>query len=103
MTTIAIMNEEETVRLIEATLDKVRPFLRREGGDIDFIGFRDGIVYVAMKGACDGCMYASDDISAGIEIILMEEVPGVMAVRAEDVPPDLMSAYQQRKLEEKLG
>ncbi len=95
------MNEEETIKLIEATLDKVRPFLQRDGGDIDFIGFRDGIVYVTMVGACQGCMYAADDISAGVEIILMEEVPGVLQVKSTDVPEDIMTAYLKKKAEAK--
>ena len=94
---IAHMNEEETIRLIEATLDKIRPFLQRDGGDVEFIGFRDGIVYVTMVGACEGCSYAQDDISAGVEIIIMEEVPGVVAVKTNDVPEDLMTAYVQKK------
>ena len=93
------MDEQETIRLIEATLDKIRPFLQRDGGDVEFIGFRDGIVYVAMTGACEGCMYAADDISAGVEIIIMEEVPGVLAVQMNDVPEDLMAAYLDRKLQ----
>ena len=87
------MNEEETIRLIEATLDKIRPFLQRDGGDVHFIGFRDGIVYVTMVGACQGCSFAQEDISAGVEIIIMEEVPGVLAVKTEDVPEDLLAAY----------
>lgn len=91
------MNEEETVKLIEATLDKIRPFLQRDGGDIDYIGFRDGIVYVSMVGACEGCLYAQDDISAGVEIILMEEVPGVLAVKSTEIPDDIMAAYLERK------
>ena len=91
------MNEEETVRLIEATLDKIRPFLQRDGGDVDFIGFRDGIVYVTMVGACQGCSFAQEDISAGVEIIVMEEVPGVLGVQTDDVPDDLMQAYLKRK------
>ena len=91
------MSEEETVRLIEATLDKIRPFLQRDGGDVDFIGFRDGIVYVTMVGACQGCSFAQEDISAGVEIIVMEEVPGVLGVQTDDVPDDLMQAYLKRK------
>lgn len=91
------MSEEETVKAIEATLDKIRPFLQRDGGDIDLIGFRDGIVYVTMVGACEGCSLAQDDISAGVEIILMEEVPGVMQVKSTDVPADLMDEYLKRK------
>ena len=84
--------------MIEATLDKVRPFLQRDGGDIDFIGFRDGVVYVTMVGACEGCAYAQDDITAGVEIILMEEVPGVIAVQTNDIPPDIMTEYLEKKV-----
>ena len=92
------MNDEETVKLIQATLNKIRPFLQRDGGDIDYIGFRDGIVYVTMVGACQGCTYAQDDISAGVEIILMEEVPGVLAVKTDDVPDDIMEEYVAKRM-----
>ena len=96
------MNEEETVKLIEATLNKVRPFLQRDGGDITFIGFKDGIVYVTLTGACQGCMMADDDISGGIEIILMQEVPGVIAVKGSNIPEDVLEAYYKREAEKNL-
>ena len=63
---------------IEIVLGKIRPFLQREGGDVEFVGFKDGVVYVNMVGACEGCAYADADISQGIETILVEEVPGVI-------------------------
>jgi len=91
------MNDEEIIKNIETVLDKIRPFLQRDGGDIEFVGFRDGIVYVTMVGACEGCAYAQDDISSGVEIILMEEVPGVMAVKTNDVPADILEAYISKK------
>ena len=94
------MNEEETSQAIKATLEKVRPFLQRDGGDIDYIGYRDGIVYVTMVGACEGCSLADNDISAGVEIILMEEVPGVIGVRTTDVPADLLQQYIENKEKE---
>ncbi len=94
------MSQEEIEKQIETVLNKIRPFLQRDGGSIDFIGFRDGVVYVTMTGACDGCLYAAQDISSGVEIILMEEVPGVIEVKTTDVPEDLMQAYEERKLEE---
>ena len=50
-----------------------------------------------MVGACEGCSLAQDDISAGVEIILMEEVPGVMQVKNTDIPADLMDEYLKRK------
>ena len=83
---------------IETVLDKVRPFLQREGGDVEYIGFKDGIVYVRMVGACEGCAYVDQDISAGVEIILMEEVPGVIKCDASGVyPQDVMDQYLARK------
>lgn len=91
------MNDEEIIKNIETVLDKIRPFLQRDGGDIEFVGFRDGIVYVTMVGACEGCAYAQDDISSGVEIILMEEVPGVMAVKTNDVPADILEVYISKK------
>ena len=89
---------EELDRQIEAVLDKIRPFMQREGGDITYIGEKDGTVYVEMAGACSGCMYADADISAGVEIILMEEVPGIVrVVNATNVPQDVMDQYRARK------
>ena len=78
---------EETIKLIKETLDKVRPFINRDGGDIEFVDFIDGIVYVNMKGACQDCIMIDSTLSDGIEIILQEEVPGVIAVKlASEMP-----------------
>lgn len=75
------MEKEETIELIKQTLDKVRPFIQRDGGDVEFDSFEDGIVYVNLTGACEGCSLVNDTLEGGIEIIIMEEVPGVNAVR----------------------
>ena len=75
------MENEETIRLIKKTLDKVRLFLQRDGGDVTFDSYENGIVYVNIHGACEGCALINTDIEEGIEVILMEEVPGVIAVR----------------------
>ena len=72
---------EETEKQIIETLDKIRHFLQKDGGDCEFVSFTDGIVYVKMKGACEGCSFAYDDIKQLVEVILMEEVPGVLEVR----------------------
>jgi Fe-S cluster biogenesis protein NfuA len=72
---------------IKATLDKIRPFILRDGGDVEFDSFIDGIVYVKLLGACVGCSLVDTTLSGGIEIILMEEVPGVLGVKlVEDKP-----------------
>lgn len=72
---------EDTKELIIKTLDKIRPFIQRDGGDVEFVDFKDGIVYINMKGACADCAMVDTTISEGIEIILLEEVPGVIGVK----------------------
>jgi Fe-S cluster biogenesis protein NfuA len=81
------MSEKEIKELIVQTLEKVRPFINRDGGDVEFVDFIDGIVYVKMLGACEGCSLIDSTISEGIEIILMDEVPGVLGVKlASEMP-----------------
>lgn len=75
---------DDTVKLIIETIDKVRHFLQRDGGDVEFRRFEEGIVYVRLVGACEGCAYAHADIKDLIEVILQEEVPGIIEVR-EDI------------------
>lgn len=78
---------EDTVKLIKETIDKVRPFINRDGGDIEYVDFIDGIVYVNMKGACQDCAMIDTTLSDGIEIILQDEVPGVIGVKlASEIP-----------------
>jgi len=72
---------ENTEQLIVTTLDKIRHFLQKDGGDVEFVSFKDGIVYVKMHGACQDCIYADADIKELVEVILQEEVPGVLEVR----------------------
>ena len=72
---------------IEMTLDKIRPFIQRDGGDVEFIAFIDGIVYVNFVGACDGCGLIGETLSNGVGILLQEEVPGVIDVKlASEMP-----------------
>lgn len=71
----------DTETLIITVIDKVRPFLQRDGGDCEFVAFKDGYVYIKMHGACQGCTFVDQTISDGIEAILMEEVPGVLGVK----------------------
>ena len=75
---------DDSEKLIIATLDKIRHFLQKDGGDVSFVKFEDGIVYVKMIGACQDCIYANNDIKDLVEVILQEEVPGVIEVRLAD-------------------
>lgn len=74
------MENKEIVKLIKQTLKKIRPYLQNDGGDVDFIDFKDGIVYIRLLGACIGCSSSDQTIKDGIEAMLLEEVPGVIGV-----------------------
>lgn len=81
------MDNKKVIDAIKATLDKVRPFLQRDGGDVEFDSFIDGIVYIKMIGACEGCAFIDNTIKDGIEIILLEEVPEVKGVKPSSEKP----------------
>ena len=89
--------EDSTIELIKQTLDKVRPFMQREGGDVTFDSFEDGIVYVNIAEACEECFYLGADLEQGVEIILMEEVPGVVAVRLASQKEEVKKALAEAK------
>lgn len=65
---------------ITEVIEKIRPFLQNDGGDIEFVKFENGIVYVRMQGACMDCVNLDSTISDGIEMILVDEVSGVIGV-----------------------
>lgn len=69
-----------TEKQIKEIIDKVRPYLQADGGDVEYIGFNEGIVYVKLAGACIGCTSVDSTLRDGIEAILLEEVPGVIGV-----------------------
>lgn len=71
-------NIEEQIKTV---IHKLRPYLQRDGGDIEFVEFKDGIVYVKMLGACAGCTMLDETLKDGVEQILLEEVPGVLEVQ----------------------
>ena len=77
----------DIVEKIKETILKISPFLQNDGGDIEFIDFKDGIVYVSMKGACIDCIHLDSTIKDGVELMLMDECPGVLGV--EVVHPEI--------------
>lgn len=66
-------------KIIEV-LNKIRPYLNHDGGDVEFVKFSDGICYVKLKGACAGCMFADLTISNTVEEILVSEIPEIIKV-----------------------
>ena len=70
----------EVIDKIKGVLEKTRVFLQQDGGDIEFVDFKDGIVYVRMQGACSGCSAINVTLYDGIESILLAEVPEVVGI-----------------------
>ena len=66
---------------IIAVIDKLRPFLISDGGNIEFVKFEDGICYVKMLGHCQGCPMMEVTLKDGIELAIKEEVEEVIEVR----------------------
>ncbi len=62
---------------IEAALDKIRPALRADGGDVELVDVEDGVVKVKLTGACGGCPMATMTLKMGVEKVVKEEVPEV--------------------------
>lgn len=75
--------DSDIVRQIKELLDtRVRPAVAQDGGDITFAGFRDGIVYLHMRGACSGCPSSTATLRHGIENLLRHFCPEVEEVQA---------------------
>lgn len=74
-------SDAETVATIKELIEtRVRPAVAGDGGDIVFRGFRDGVVYLTMKGACSGCPSSTATLRNGIENLLRHFVPQVKSV-----------------------
>lgn len=71
------MNTEEQVIDV---INRIRPYLNSDGGDVEFVKFENGIVYVKLVGACAGCAMQDATLKDGLEALLLEEVPGVVEV-----------------------
>jgi Fe-S cluster biogenesis protein NfuA len=65
---------------VKEVLDKIRPYLVRDGGNVELIGVEDGTVKVKLVGACAGCPHSTMTLKNGIEKILKQEIPEVKEV-----------------------
>jgi Fe-S cluster biogenesis protein NfuA len=74
--------DEETVKTIKELINtRVRPAVANDGGDIVFHGFKDGVVFLHMRGACSGCPSSTATLRHGIENLLKHFCPDVQEVR----------------------
>ncbi len=70
---------------VESILEKVRPMLQSDGGDVELVDVTDdGIVQVRLTGACQGCPMSQMTLKKGIERIVLKEIPQVKSVEAVD-------------------
>ncbi len=67
---------------VENALAKIRPMLERDGGSVELVDVDGSIVKVRLTGACHGCPMSQMTLKAGIERIVMQEVPGITEVVA---------------------
>ena len=69
---------------VQAVIDKIRPMLQRDGGDVELVGIDDSVVKVRLQGACKGCPMSQMTLKNGIEKFIKKEVPEVDRVEAVD-------------------
>jgi Fe-S cluster biogenesis protein NfuA len=75
------MAEQSIKDRVAKALERVRPYLQSDGGDIDLIEVSDDMtVKVRLKGACHGCPYSMQTLKAGVEQAIMKEVPEIKRV-----------------------
>ena len=67
---------------VEKALEKIRPSLQADGGDVELVEVEDGVVKVRLKGACAGCPMSQMTLKNGIEAILKKEIPEIKSVES---------------------
>eukprot|EP01122_Echinamoeba_exundans_P004889 TRINITY_DN150_c0_g1_i1.p1 TRINITY_DN150_c0_g1~~TRINITY_DN150_c0_g1_i1.p1 ORF type:complete len:288 (+),score=57.82 TRINITY_DN150_c0_g1_i1:337-1200(+) len=81
--------DSETVQMIKELIEtRIRPSVQDDGGDITYLGFVDGVVFVQMQGSCSGCPSSSVTLKGGIERMLQHWIPEVMNVMAVESPEE---------------
>ncbi len=69
---------------IKEVLDRIRPYIINDGGDIIFKRYENGVVYVKLTGACQDCPLVDNTLESGIEEAIINEIPEVIKVVNED-------------------
>lgn len=67
---------------VQSVLEKIRPSLQADGGDVELVEVEDGIVKVRLQGACAGCPMSQMTLKNGIESLLKKELPDVKSVES---------------------
>ena len=83
------MEKEEKEKLVIKTIDKIKPYLQADGGDVEFSRLEDDIVYVKVHGACIGCGALEMTLKDGVAALILDEVPGIKDVKLDESQSDL--------------
>ena len=75
------MKKEDVELRVKEIIEKMRPFLISDGGDLEFIKLEDNIVYVKLSGACQNCSLIDVTLKDGIEEMIVNEIPEIKEVR----------------------
>ncbi len=74
------VSQDTMYEQVEDVLNKLRPFLLRDGGDVELVDVEEGIVKLRLLGACGTCPSSTITLKAGIERALLEEIPGFVEI-----------------------
>ena len=69
---------------VQAVLNKIRPMLQADGGDVELVDVEDGVVRVRLQGACAGCPISQMTLKNGIERLLKNDIPEIQSVISAD-------------------
>ncbi len=75
------MEYTDKEKQIIKTIEKVRPYIQSDGGDVNFVKLEDDIVYLNVYGACIGCSALGETLKDGVGALIMDEVEGIKDVR----------------------
>ncbi len=67
---------------VKKAIEEIRPFLKADGGDVEFVSLEGDVVNVKLKGACGGCPMATQTLKNGIERVIKSRAPSATAVKA---------------------
>ncbi|KAM7536478.1 hypothetical protein Aperf_G00000085509 [Anoplocephala perfoliata] len=93
-------DEDTTVTMIKELLDsRIRPTVQEDGGDITFIDFKDGVVYLRMQGSCTSCPSSIITLKHGVQNMLQFYIPEVESVQQVDEDPVSQEAFDKTEAE----
>lgn len=77
---MTVEQQDSMFEEVDEVIEKLRPFLLRDGGDCELVDVEDGVVKLRLLGACGTCPSSTITLKAGIERALLEEVPGFVEI-----------------------